>query len=375
MNVLLKGRARSEYREILARSGRLYSAAMAERSHRKRTIITAILGLVIMVAVFAFLFPNFGSYEKALAQIAALPSVWIWVLVGAGLLNIAAYPLTAIAAIPGLPYRAAFVDRQAGFLVSNVLPGGGAVAVGTQYSILAKYGVPPTKSAAAVSADAIWTYLMVLGTPALAVVLLVLEGRSTAGYTTAAVVGIIVVIASVLGIWLVLRSRTSAETLGRRLQPVANRIWGVVKRPAPNLVAILGAYNMEASALVRERWLPLTLTNALAQLTPWIVLVAALAALGVFPSPITPIEAFAAFSIALLLTSFPITPGGLGTVDAALVLLLTGFGIENSTAVAADLIWRLVWFLPQLLVGLGAFGLYYIDSRRRRGTALPPTPA
>lgn len=375
MNMPFKGRARSRNHEISDVGRRLYSCLMAEKSHRKRTIITAIIGLVIMVAVFAFLFPKFGSYEKAFTQIAALPAAWIAVLVAAGLLNILAYPLTAIAAIPGLSYRAAFVDRQAGFLVSNILPGGGAVAVGTQYSILAKYGVPPTKSAAAVSADAIWTYLMVLGTPALAVVLLVLEGRSAAGYTTAAVVGIIVVVASVLGIWLVLRSRSSAEGLGRRLQPLADRIWGLIKRPAPDLVTTLGAYNMEASALVRERWLPLTLTNALAQLTPWIVLIAALAALGVFPSPITPIEAFAAFSIALLLTSFPITPGGLGTVDAALVLLLTGFGIENSTAVAADLIWRLVWFLPQLLVGLGAFGLYYVDARRRRGTALPAASA
>lgn len=370
MNVLEEFRARCGNHKIPRRIVQ-YSCRVAEKTNRKRTIITAVIGLIVMIGVFAFLFPNFGSYQKAFTQIAALPTYWIWLLVVAGLLNIVAYPLTAMAAIPRLPYRAAFVDRQAGFLVSNILPGGGAVAVGTQYSILAKYGVPPAKSAAAVSADAIWTYLMVLGTPALAVVLLVIEGRSTAGFTTAAAVGIVVVLASVIGIWLVLRSQTSAENLGRRLQPVANRLWKLIKKPAPDLVTILSAYNMEASELVRDRWLPLTLTNALAQMTPWVVLIAALAALGVFPSPITPIEAFAAFSIALLLTSFPITPGGLGTVDAALVLLLTGFGIENSTAVAADLIWRLVWFLPQLLVGLGAFGLYYFDGRRKRGSALP----
>ena len=370
MNVLEEFRARCGNHKIPRRIVQ-YSCRVAEKTNRKRTIITAVIGLIVMIGVFAFLFPNFGSYQQAFTQIAALPTYWIWLLVAAGLLNIVAYPLTAMAAIPGLPYRAAFVDRQAGFLVSNILPGGGAVAVGTQYSILAKYGVPPAKSAAAVSADAIWTYLMVLGTPALAVVLLVIEGRSTAGFTTAAAVGIVVVLASVIGIWLVLRSQTSAENLGRRLQPIANRLWKLVKKPAPDLVTILSAYNMEASELVRDRWLPLTLTNALAQMTPWVVLIAALAALGVFPSPITPIEAFAAFSIALLLTSFPITPGGLGTVDAALVLLLTGFGIENSTAVAADLLWRLVWFLPQLLVGLGAFGLYYFDGRRKRGSALP----
>lgn len=346
-----------------------------KKSSRKRTVITAIIGLVIMVAVFAFLFPNFGSYEKAFTQISQLDTIWIVVLIATGLFNIAVYPLTANAAIPGLSYRAAFVDRQAGFLISNILPGGGAVAVGTQYSILAKYGVPPTKSAAAVSADAIWTYLMVLGTPALAVVLLVLEGRSTAGFTSAAILGLVVVLLSVIGIWLVLRSKESAERLGRFLQRPANRIWRLVKRTPPNLESMLSEYNIEASDLVRQRWLPLTLTNALAQIAPWFVLIAALAGLGVFPDPITPIEAFAAFSIALLLTSFPITPGGLGTVDAALVLLLTGFGIENSTAVAADLMWRLVWFAPQLVVGLGAFGLFWWDNRRNnRRQSRTPAP-
>lgn len=333
---------------------------------RKRTVITAIVGLVIMVAVFAFLFPSFGSYGKAFQSILAMPRYWALILVAAGLLNIVVYPLTAMAAIPGLGYRAAFVDRQAGFLVSNVIPGGGAIAVGTQYAILSKYGVPPTKSAAAVSADAIWTYLMVLGTPALAVILLVMEGRSTAGFLTAAIVGALIVVVSVIGIWLMLRSTESARNLGRRLQPLVTWGYRLIRKQAPDITPTLVNFSIEAGDLMKSRWLPLTVTNAAAQITPFFVLIAALAALGVFPHPITPIEAFAAFSLALLLTSFPITPGGLGTVDAALVLLLTGFGIPNSTAVAADLIWRLVWFLPQILVGLGAFGLYSFDARRRR---------
>ena len=343
-----------------------------KRTSRKRTIITAIIGLIVMVAVFAFLFPSFGSYQKAFQDILAMPWYWALILALTCVLNIAVYPLTAMAAIPGLGYRAAFVDRQAGFLVSNIIPGGGAVAVGTQYAILGKYGVPPTKSAAAVSADAIWTYLMVLGTPALAVILLVFEGRSTAGFLTAAIVGAVIVIASVLGIWLMLRSVESAQALGRRLQPLVNWAYRLIKKHAPDITPTLVNFSTEAGELFKTRWLPLTVTNAAAQLTPFFVLIAALAALGAFPHPITPIEAFAAFSLALLLTSFPITPGGLGTVDATLVLLLTGFGIANSTAVAADLIWRLVWFLPQIVVGLAAFGLYSFDARRlRRNTQGP----
>ena len=147
-----------------------------QRPSRRRTIITAIIGLVIMVAIFAFLFPELANYQQALSKVAELPPASIALLLSAGLLNILIYPLTAIAAIPNLGYRAAFVNRQAGFLVSNVIPGGGAFAVGTQYGILARYGVSNSLAAAAVSADAVWTYLLTLGFPAVAVALLVVEG-------------------------------------------------------------------------------------------------------------------------------------------------------------------------------------------------------
>jgi uncharacterized membrane protein YbhN (UPF0104 family) len=57
-------------------------------------------------------------------------------------------------------------------------------------------------------------------------------------------------------------------------------------------------------------------------------------------------------------------------VDAALVALLVGFGADSATALAADLVWRVVWFLPQLLTGLGALGLVEWDLRHRTDTAL-----
>ena len=41
------------------------------------------------------------------------------------------------------------------------------------------------------------------------------------------------------------------------------------------------------------------------------------------------------------------------------------------TAIAADLIWRLVWFLPQLVVGLGAFGIFTWDQRGPAGMTAP----
>jgi len=334
------------------------------RPSRRKAIISAAVGLVIMVAIFAFLFPQLSNYQQALGKVADLPPQWIGILALTGLINIAIYPVTAIAAIPKLGYRAAFVNRQAGFLVSNVIPGGGAVAVGTQYAILARYGVSNSLAAAAVSADAVWTYLMTLGFPSVAVALLVIEGRSTAGYTTAAAIGLVVVIVSVIAISIILRSEEGAHRVARIMQRPLNAVLRTLKKPAPDLDAKLIEFHHHASLMVQTRWKQLTITNLAAQSAPLLVLWAALAGLGAFPQPLTLIEIFAAYSVALLLTSFPITPGGLGTVDAALVGLLVAFGVDSSIGIAADLIWRLVWFLPQLLVGLAAFEIYWWDRRR-----------
>ncbi|MBU6244630.1 MAG: YbhN family protein [Actinomycetales bacterium] len=335
-----------------------------QRPGRRRTVITAIIGLVVMVAIFAFLFPELANYQQAFSKVAELPPAWIAILLATGAVNVLVYPITAIAAIPRLGYRAAFVNRQAGFLVSNVIPGGGAFAVGTQYAILGRYGVSSSLAAAAVSADAVWTYLLTLGFPAVAVALLVVEGRSTAAYTTTAAIGLAIVITSVVVISTILRSEDGAHRVARMLQRPVTAVLSRFHRPAPDLDAKLLEFHHHASVMVATRWRQLTVTNLAAQGAPLLVLWAALAGLGAYPQPLTLIEIFAAYSIALLLTSFPVTPGGLGTVDAALVGLLVAFGADSSIAIAADLIWRLVWFLPQLLVGLTAFGIYWWDQRK-----------
>lgn len=346
--------------------------APAPRSSRKRTIIGAVVSIAVLALVFVFLFPRLADYGEALEQIQAMPPIWIVALVAACLLNVVVYPLTEIAAIPDLSYRAAFMSRQAAFTVSNIVPGGGAVAVATQYSILAGYRVSPAQAAAAVSADGAWTYLITLGAPSIAVGLLLIEGDSIAGFAVAAIVGLLIVIASIVAIAAVLRSETGARRLASWVQRPVDAVFRVIHRPAPDMTDSLVSFHTHASAMVGERWRSLTVTNVAAQFAPLLVLLAAVAALGVFPHPLTMVELFAAYSIALLLTMFPLTPGGLGTVDAALVALLTGFGVDSSTALAADLIWRVVWFLPQLLVGVVALGIYRWDRRRHERSAEAP---
>ena len=181
-------------------------------------------------------------------------------------------------------------------------------------------------AAAAVAADAIWTYLMTFGAPGVALILLwIFERRSLSGSECGAIpcqtIDIIIIFAglvclvSMAGIAFVLRSRSNAQRVGEFAQGAIGGVFRLVKRTPPNVVESVVGFNDTAAEMVGTRWVPITITNVLAQLTPMFVVLAALR--GVGADSVTVLEVFAAFSVALLLTTVPLAPGGAGTVDAA----------------------------------------------------------
>ena len=66
------------------------------------------------------------------------------------------------------------------------------------------------------------------------------------------------------------------------------------------------------------------------------------------------VQAFAAWSLARLLGSIPITPGGIGVVELSLTGTLVGFGGNNAGVVAAVLVYRFLTMVPTLLIGVVA---------------------
>lgn len=330
-------------------------------------IILIVLGLVAAYFIFTELIPQFGSFEQGWEAALSIPMGWFIAIIGASIFAIAVYPLTAPAAIPGLSYRAAFVDRQAGYLISTGIPwGGGAIAVGTQYAILDRYGVSQKRAAAAVAADAVWTYLMTFGMPALALALLfIVERRTVEGeFEWIALVGGVLFLGSVALIAVILRSTSGARRLGLLAQRPVSLAFRLIKKTPPNVVESVVGFNDTAADMVATRWKQITVTNVLAQLSPFLVLVFALYGMGGFDGSLTVLEAFVAFSVAMLLASVPIAPGGLGTVDAALIALLVYFGADKGTATAVDIIWRGFVYFPQMLVGVGALGIFAWDRKR-----------
>jgi len=101
-------------------------------------------------------------------------------------------------------------------------------------------------------------------------------------------------------------------------------------------------------------------------LLDYLSLLAALAAVGAHPNPSLVLLAFVT---ALVLGMIPITPGGLGFVEAGLTATLALAGIGAADAVVAAAAYRLAAFWLPLPAGLVA----YVAFRARLG-AVPAAP-
>jgi uncharacterized protein (TIRG00374 family) len=340
------------------------TAQVAAAFDRRKTIIGGVVTVVTLVIVFVGIIPKFGSYEDAWGQIQQMTT---GALVALGISVVALvllYVLPYQAAIPGLAYKPAFVIRQTSFMISNAIPAGGAVGLALQYAMLASYAVPMAVATAGIAVTSLWSVLMTLTLPVFGVLAALTTGEVQQQWIWAAIIGLAATIAAIVALWLILRSEASARKVGafgqRLIAPLNRRR----ANPWDATGAVLDLRNSTASVLI-GRWRWVTVSNYLVVLAQFAVLWFAIRGVGGAGSEgLSLAGAFAAFAISRLASMIPITPGGLGTVDAALIALLTTFGLPESVAIASTLVWRAASFIPQVCLGVLTFIYWRIQQSR-----------
>ena len=333
----------------------------------KQQIIGGILTLLILVLVFAVVLPQFGDYGAAWDAVTEM-SVWQLVLiVGATLAMILIYVLPFQAALPGIRYWPAFKVRQTSFMISNVVPMGGAFGLAVQYGMLQSYGFGAAPATATIGITSAWNTFVTLSLPVIALIALMFAGEATAEATSITVIAALIVVAAIVVFALILRSENLARRIGGWVDSLVSWVFGLFHRTS-SIDATDGILNFRNSIIgvVRERWVVITLANIAQQLAQYLILYLAVVALqGSWLDPIGPVEALAAFSFGRLATFIPIPPGGLGTTDALITSILGNFGLDNNTALAATMIWRAATYFPQVIIGAITLIAFRRDQNRK----------
>jgi uncharacterized protein (TIRG00374 family) len=263
-------------------------------------------------------------------------------------------------ALQRAPWFPVVTSQLAGTAFSKVVPGGSAAAAALQARMLAQAGLASSTIGAGLTAGALLLVAALAGLPLLALPAVLLGRRIPDGLLEAGAIGLGVFVALfAVGASLLLSDQVLraaghlAQAASRRLRrqdtarpELPERLF----RERNQLRASLGGAWPQAVATASGRWI-----------FDFLCLYAALLAVDARPPPFV---ALLAYSAVQLLSQIPLTPGGLGVVEAGLTGTLALASVPAAPAALATLAYRLASYWIPLPVGFAA----WIWHRRRYAT-------
>jgi putative heme transporter len=347
--------------------------AKRKKKTGKGRIVAIVLSVVVIGGVFAFALPRIANYGDVWDVVKDLSWWWIVALLLSVVLNTATYGPPWMAALPGLSYWQATRVTLASTALSSVAPGGAAVGMASSFGMLKAWGFQGRPVGLAVVLTSIWNQLFILGVPIVALAGVVAQGGRNRTLELVAMIALAVFVLIVVGFAVGLSSERLARRVGDRAARAVSWAKRIVhKAPVKWRGESFVRFREETIVLIRKRWWFLTLATLAGHLTVFIVLLVSVRAVGIPQVEVSIVEAFAAWALARVLGSIPITPGGIGFVELGLTGALVAFGASNAEAVAATLIYRFLTIVPTLVFGLVAAATWNLGHRRREGVAESP---
>jgi putative heme transporter len=324
----------------------------------RRTLVWLGITAVSLYLVAPSLIETLGSWDD-LTTIAPGWLAAMAALQGAALVSLWALQRLAMRV---RDWYAVVTSQMAGGALAKIAPAGGAVGAALQYRLLVQSGIERTKVVGGLTAANLLAFGVVLALPLLAVPSL-FRGGVNRSLIEGAVIGV-AVFAALTGVCATLLAfDRPLAWVGRTVQRIRNRL-----RPRAEPLRRF------PERLLRERDLILTTLGPrwkralVATVARWAfdyaTLLAALAAVGSHPRPGL---VLLAFCTAQVLAQIPVTPGGLGFVEAGLTATLTLAGVSAGDAVLATFAYRFFSYWLPMPLGFAALLLH----RRRYSSTAP----
>jgi uncharacterized protein (TIRG00374 family) len=314
---------------------------------RKTVIWLAITGVSLYLV-----FPSVGEVLGSWRQITRFSLLSLGAMALLQAASLACLWMLQRVALRTRRWRPVIASQLAGNALSKIAPGGGAMGAALQYKLLVQAGLPSSSTVGALTAVNLLVFAVVLALPVLAIPAL-LRGAVNRNLLETAAAGLVFFfVASGVGA-LLLSTDGPLIWIGRTAQRIRNRLRrraeplrGLPKRllhERDRILQTLGPRWKRALAATVGRWM-----------FDYATLLAALAAIGSHPRPALVLLAFCG---AQVLAQIPVTPGGLGFVEAGLTAMLALAGVSAGDAVLATFAYRLFSYWLPLPFGLVGFAL------------------
>jgi uncharacterized protein (TIRG00374 family) len=248
-------------------------------------------------------------------------------------------------------------SQLSGNAVSRIVPGGAATSTAVAIGMFRRARVDSGEAAASLAAVTSLQLGTTLAMPLLALPAIVGGAPVDHSLANSGYLGVVVLLLLVAAGVLVFAFDRPLEIASQGLQWILNKTIRRHRKIA-DLPRLLLAERDFVRTTIAGRWRAAVLSAAGNTGFDYLALLCALRAVGAHPQPSLVLLAFASAKLVALI---PLTPGGLGFVEAGLVGTLTLAGVSAQDALVATLTYRLVsYWLP-----IPAGGIAYLMFRRR----------
>lgn len=321
----------------------------------KRVVVIVAAGLTIYIVL-----PRITGVLSSWTRLSRLNAAWFAIALGAEVTHfICTFALQRMA-LRSDSWFPVVTSELTGNAITNVMPGADAAGAAVQFRMLATAGIDPQ---AAVSGLAAYSLIQIDGLLALPVFSLpaIIAGAPVGrGLVNTALVGAAGFVLFTTFSVILLRTDRPLALIGRGLERLRNNLRPKQAPLVGFAERLLNGRNAVRSTL-GANWLRAVVLCAARLGTDYGCLLAILWATGSHPRPSLVLLAYAVAGVVGLM---PVTPGGLGIVEASLSGMLILAGIASGAAFLATLAYRIASYWLPLLAGPPSYLLF----RHRYGT-------
>jgi len=325
----------------------------------KRVVVLGVTGVGLYIV-----WPNLAKVFSAGPMLATVSPLWGFPLVAAEAASFVCMWALLRLALDVKPWFPIATAQLAGNAFSRIVPGGAAAGGAMQFDMLSTAGIAPARAATSVTAVSLISTATLLGLPVISIVAILITGASVEhNLFRAGSIAVVVCLAAMAGGAVLLFADRPLLWLGGVIERARNR---VLRRRPP--LEGLPERLVDERDLIRRvlgaGWWKALLYSAGNWLLDLTALLIALAAVGAQPRASVVLLAYV---VAAFLGMIPITPGGLGFVEAGLIGTLGLAGIGADQALLATLVYRLASYWLPMPAGAVAYLLHKRRYGRGRG--------
>jgi uncharacterized protein (TIRG00374 family) len=345
------------------------------RAQRTRRIVGRVGKWVVFAVVVEYLVvPQIAGTRNTWHLLVGVNNAWLLLALGLEVASLAAYAALTRAMLPRVErpsYPTVLGIDLSTMAASHVVPGGSAVGLGLGYRLLTRAGVSGPAAVFAKATQAVGSAVVLNVVLWIALASSIpLHGFSPV-YGPVALVGLVLLsAAAVLMVFLLRGDQRVAAGLARQLARLPRVSEDRVRTAVLTATGYLRAFAKDRRLLV---------TTGLLAAVNWLLDAAALwACVRAFGHTLGPDGLLVPYGIAAVLAALPITPAGLGVVEAFLIPSLVAFSVPRGVAILGVLAWRAISFLLPVPIGAASYLLLQRRPSRPRvltARAAPTFPA